>query len=302
MSSADRVHRPGADRDRIELLHQLLEGDVTPDSHAVAEADAQPLDQLEVHLDRLTRQAEGRHADEHRAAAVGQLVEDRDLVAGSGQLARHGDAGRAGADDRDGRVARRDLRHVVGDAGRLVPLDEEALHGPDRQRPVDVAAAAGALARGRADVGAHRGDRIRLARQDVALFESAFGGQIQVAAAVRADGARFLALDVALKPGGVDRLNQEFLVGIDGQESVLLGPAALCCHRARSYHRKPQEAVARMANAAGGAQQAEGRAETVVSRRKRSPEWRQVRLSSSTDGDARFGASCGTPDVPPTVP
>ena len=41
---------------------------------------------------------------------VGQLVEDRDLVAGGGQLARDGDAGRAGADDGDRRVARRDLR------------------------------------------------------------------------------------------------------------------------------------------------------------------------------------------------
>ncbi len=69
----------------------------------------------------------------------------------------------------------------------------------------------------RADVRTHRRDRIRLARQDVALFEAALGGQIQVAATVGADRARFLTLDVALQPGGIDRLNQEFLVGIDGQ-------------------------------------------------------------------------------------
>ena len=71
---------------------QLLEGDVTADADAVPEANAQPLDELEVHLDGLARQAEGRHADEHRAAAVGQLVEDGHLVAGDGQLARDGDA------------------------------------------------------------------------------------------------------------------------------------------------------------------------------------------------------------------
>ena len=211
------VHRAGADGDGVELLHQLLEGDVTADADAVPEPDAQPLDELEVHLDGFARETEGGDADEHRAAAVGQLVEDGDLVAGRGQLARDGDAGGSGADDRDRGVARRDLGHVVGDAARLVPLDEEALHGADRQRPVDVAAAAGALARRRADVGAHRRDRIGLARQDVALFEAALGGKVQVAATVRADGARFLALDVALEPGGVDRLNQEFLVGIDGQ-------------------------------------------------------------------------------------
>ena len=201
---------------------------------------AQPLDQAEVHLDGLARQAEGGHADEHRAARVGQLVEDRHLVAGDGQLARDGDAGRPGADDRDGRVARRDERHVVGDAGGLVPLDEEALHGPDGQRPVDVAAAAGPLAGRRADVGAHRRDRVGLAREDVALLEAALGGEVQVAAAVRADRARFLALDVALEPGGVDRLDEEFLVDGHGQVRCL-SDALGCevggpCGQARIYH------------------------------------------------------------------
>ena len=123
--------------------------------------------------------------------------------------------GGPGADDRDGGVAGRDDGHVVRDAGRRVPLHEEALHGPDGQRPVDVAAAAGALAGRRADVGAHRRDRVRLARQDVPLLEAAFGGEVQVAAAVRADRARFLALDVALQPGRVDRLDEEFLIDVD---------------------------------------------------------------------------------------
>ena len=149
---------------------------------------------------------------------VRQAVEDGDLVALRRQLARDGDAGRAGADDGDPLVSRGVIcGHVVGDARGLVPLDEEALHGADGQRPVDVAAAAGPLARRRADVRAHRRDRVRLARQDVALLEPALGGEVQVAAAVRPDRARFLALDVALQPGGVDRLDEEFLVGIDGQ-------------------------------------------------------------------------------------
>jgi hypothetical protein len=97
-----------------------------------------------------------------------------------------------------------------------VPLEQEALHRPDGERAIDVAAAAGALAWRRADVGAHRGHGVRLAREDVALLEPPLGGQVQVPTAVGADGARLLALDVALEPGGVDRLNQEFLVGIDG--------------------------------------------------------------------------------------
>ena len=107
-----------------------------------------------------------------------------------------------------------------GMPGRLVPLDEEPLHRPDRQRAVDVAAAAGPLARGGADVRAHRRDRVRLARQDVALLEPALGGEVEVAAAVRPDRTGFLALDVALEPGGVDGLDEEFLGLLDGQAGV----------------------------------------------------------------------------------
>ena len=152
---------------------------------------------------------------------------------GDGQLTGDRDAGRTGADHGDLRIARRDRGHVVGDARGLVPLGQEALHCADRERPVDVAAPAGAFTRRRAYVRTHRGHRIRFAREDVALFETALSGEVQVPATVRAHGARFLALDVALEPGGVDRLNQKFLVGIDGQKgSDLVGPqAVLGCHR-----------------------------------------------------------------------
>ena len=149
---------------------------------------------------------------------VRQAVEDRALEALHRELAGDGHSGRAGADDRDALGARLDVRHRVGDARRLVPLDEEALHRPDRERPVDVAAAAGPLAGRRADVRAHRRDRVRLAGEDVALFEAALGGEVQVAPAVRADGTGFLALDVALEPGGVDRLDEELLVRVDRHE------------------------------------------------------------------------------------
>ena len=45
----------------------VLKTNVTPE----------PLDEPDVHLDRLARQAERRDADQHRAAAVRQAVEDR---------------------------------------------------------------------------------------------------------------------------------------------------------------------------------------------------------------------------------
>ncbi len=216
----DRVHRAAGDGDAVEVALELVEGDVGADGRVVHEPDAEPLDEPDVHLDRLARQAERRHADQHRPAGVGQAVEDGDLVALGRELAGDGETGRAGTDDRDPLVARRDVGHDVGDPRGLVPLDQEALHRADRQRPVDVAAAAGPFAGRGADVRAHRRDRVRVARQDVALLEPALGGQVEVAAAVRPDRTRFLAFDVALEPGGVDGLDEEFLGLLDGQAGV----------------------------------------------------------------------------------
>ena len=124
-----------------------------------------------------------------------------------------------------------------------MPLDEEALHGADRQRPIDVAAAAGPLARGGADVRAHRRDRVRLARQDVPLLEPALGGEVQVAAAVRPDRAGFLALDVALQPGGVDGLDEEFLGGVDGQVGVCLSGAGAGATKTSAVRRRAESTI-----------------------------------------------------------
>ena len=201
----------------VEVALQLLERDVLADDRVVDERHAEPLDEPHVHLDGLSRQAEGGDADEHRAAAVRQAVEHRALVALHRELAGDGHTGRAGTDDRDPLLARGDLGHHVGDARRLVPLYEEALHRPDRQRAIDVTAPAGPLARRRAHVRAHRRDRVGLAGQDVALFEAAFGGEVEIAPAVRPDRTSFLTFDVALQPGRVDGLDEEFLGWIDGQ-------------------------------------------------------------------------------------
>ncbi len=61
--------------------------------------------------------------------------------------------------------------------------------------------------------------------EDVALLEPALGGEVEVAPAVRADRAGLLALDVALEPGRVDGLDEEFLVRVDGQGGVVPFPA-----------------------------------------------------------------------------
>src|SRR4029079_5520422 len=104
-----------------------------------------------------------------------EAVEDRDPDAVHRELAGDGGAGRSRPDDRDALRAWLDPGHDVGDAGRLVPRHEEPLTRPDREGPVDVAATAGPLAWRRADVRAHRRDRVRLPRQDVPLLEPPLG-------------------------------------------------------------------------------------------------------------------------------
>ena len=243
----DCIHGARGDGDPVEVMLELFEGDVDPDLGVEDEPHAQPLDEAYIHFDRFAWQAEGGNADQHRAPAIWQAVEDSDLVTLGRQLTRDRQAGRPGTDHRDPLVAWGDLGHHVRDPGRLVPLDQEALHRPDRQRAIDVAPTAGSLARRRADVRAHRGDRIRLARQDVALLEPALGREIQVAAAVRPHRARFLALDVALEPGRVDRLDEEFRGLVDGQAGVPFPDARGRAGDGRSevaptrgiYHRSP---------------------------------------------------------------
>jgi hypothetical protein len=173
----------------------------------------QPLHETGVHLDRLARQPEGRHADQHRAAGKREAVEDSHAVSLDRELTGDGDARRPGAHHRDALVAQRDLRDDVRNPGRFVPFDQEPLRRPDREWAVDVAAPAGALTGRRADVGAHGGNRVGLAREEVALLEPALGGRVEVAAAVRANRAGFLALDVALEPRSVHRLDEELLLG-----------------------------------------------------------------------------------------
>ena len=239
-----RAHGTGADGHGVVALVQLLEGDVAADPRVEVEGDAQAFHELEVHLDGVTRQPEGRHADQHRAAGHGQLVVDGDLVSGHGQLAGHGQPGRPGTDDRDRGVTRRDEGHLIRDARLGMPLDEEALHGADGQRAVDVAAAAGPLAGGRADVGTHGRHRVGLTREDVALLETPLGGQVEVATAVGAHWAGFLAFDVALQPGRVHGLDEELLVALDDHAGSTLLHGGLCGRSAgwpgwrRIYHRR----------------------------------------------------------------
>ena len=80
------------------LLAQLLQGDVAADLDVVVELDAVLGDPVDVELDDVARQAEGRNADEGRAAARG-APRRHGRRGPSPELLRRGQAGRPGADD-----------------------------------------------------------------------------------------------------------------------------------------------------------------------------------------------------------
>ena len=195
----DRVHAAGADDHRVVALLELVHGDVTADLDVVVELHAVLGDPVDVELDDIARQPEGRDADERGAAARRQRLVDVHLVAVAGQLLGDGQPGRPRADDRHALAAGRADHHVVGHVVAVVPVDQEALHGADRERLVDVSPAAGLLAWCAADVAADGRHRVGVAGQDVALLEATLGGEHQVAPAVGVDRAAFLALDVALQ-------------------------------------------------------------------------------------------------------
>ena len=207
----DGVHCAGADRDCVVLLLQLFEGNVATNLGVVDKLHAESLDEAHICLNCFARQSECGNANEHRAATVRQAVVHGDLVALDGELPRNGETGRAGADHGDALGTWGDLWCNVWNTRRSVPLHKEALHCANREWSIDVAAAAGALTWRGADVRTHCGNGVWFAGEQVALFKATFGGKVEVAAAVGANRAGLLALDVALKPGGVYRLDEEVL-------------------------------------------------------------------------------------------
>ena len=98
--------------------------------------------------DHLGRQPVGRDGEAQEAAGLGRRLEDPDAVADAGQLPGGGQAGRAGADDRDPLPVRGRHRHARAVEVLVVPVVGEALEPADRQGALQLAAGALGLARG----------------------------------------------------------------------------------------------------------------------------------------------------------
>ena len=140
------ARRAGADEDRVPALgEQFLHA---ADELAEAGLDAEIEDAVDLLVDHRFGQAEARDLRAHHAAALGVAVEHHAVIAERRQIARDGQRGRAGADQRDALAVllRRGWRQIAADVALVVGRD--ALQPADRDRLLlDPAAAAGRLAR-----------------------------------------------------------------------------------------------------------------------------------------------------------
>ena len=162
--------------------------------------DAERQDLVDLGADEVARQAVLGHALVQHAADDRCGVEQRHAVAEQREVVRAADPRRAGADDRH---PRRPVAVCGGEAAAgagapaarqrvldAVPLGQRALEGANRDRLVDVAAAAFRLARVRADAAADRGERVGRPGDGVAALGVPLGNRPDVGARVRVDRAR----------------------------------------------------------------------------------------------------------------
>ena len=102
----DRQAGADGEEDRVEPLAQLGQGVGLADDRVRDDRDAVGDQAIDLGLDDVLGQPELRDAVDQHAAGGVERLEDRHVVAELGQLARGGQAGRAGPDDRDGPAGR----------------------------------------------------------------------------------------------------------------------------------------------------------------------------------------------------
>ena len=196
-----RVVAPDGDHDRVEaLVLEVVEAEVAPERLAADEAPAEAGDALVLGVeDAVLRQAIlGDAVAEHPAGGLVAL-EDRDVMARDQEVVGGRRAGRPGADHRHP-LARRRLQ-LEGDRRVDVLLEHlpqdlvagVAMAVADRDRLVDLVAAAVLLAGRRADAAEDRGEGDRPLEDPDGLAELGLRVRLQEARDVDVAGALVLA-------------------------------------------------------------------------------------------------------------
>ncbi len=212
------------EHDGVELLAQVLDGEVIADVDAAADLDALLLEHLHAAVDHPLLELGVRDPEAQQAARGLVLLEDDDRVAGVVELLGGGEAGRAAADDGD--AAARALLGDDGDDPALLPgvVDDRVLDLLDHHRVVVDGQHAGGLARRRADQAGELGEVVggvqlvdRLAPAAAIDEVVPVGDQVAEGAAVVAEG------DAAVH--AATALLLELLVGEDAEDLLVVGHA-----------------------------------------------------------------------------
>ena len=211
-----------AEEHRVEILVDLLHGDVGADACLHFRGHAQVQDALDLGVQDVARRAEARDAVAHHAAEFLAFVEDGDRVALEGELVGHRQAGRAAADDghllAGGEVGRGEGQ-IVGDG----VFAEEVLDRVDADEVFHLVAVAARFTGCRADAAHDGGEGVGLGQAAEGVFLPLHAGRrlldaahdVQVTADVLARGAAALAGRRALDVGRA-------LVRVVGVEDLLL--------------------------------------------------------------------------------
>ena len=194
-----RVVAADRDADGVEaLVLEVVEREVAAERRVRDELHAEVPGALVLGLEDLDLgKAVLRDPVAEHAAGLGVALEDRDRVAGDREVVRGRHAGRARADDRDAAAARglqleRDRRPRARGLGLEHLVARVAVAVADRDRLLDLVAAAVLLAGCRADAAEHRRERDRALEDAGRLDEVALGVRLQEARDV--DVARALVL------------------------------------------------------------------------------------------------------------
>src|SRR5208282_620682 len=154
--------RAHAEKDRIEFADQVLECEVAADLDAQAEFDSHVLHDLAALVHHLFFELERRYAEGQQAADLRMAVEHHGGHAAARQHVRAGEAGGAGADDRDALAGTYHVRQIGLPALLERFVRDVLFDGADAHRADAVVQGARAFAQPvlRTDSTAHLGQRI----------------------------------------------------------------------------------------------------------------------------------------------
>ncbi len=190
-ADAVRIDQADGQDDAVVVLPQVVPGDVLADFGVRLDRDSELHQAGDLTVEDVLRQHPVGNAAAIQSARSRRFLEDRDLVAQSGELIRGAVSSRPRPDDRDRLAVRRTGLHDVLRKGQA-EVAEEPLDRANRNGLVVLATVTGLLAGVIADAAGHRGERHVLLDQGVGVEVLAALHQVEIALDLLVRAARIV--------------------------------------------------------------------------------------------------------------